>query len=121
MVRLWRRKCFVQSLRDQSSGTFYNNITTPWIPRVGRALVGTATTLRYFSPSISRPPRDRCTGSGGGQNTALGPGKAAGVRASGPKVQPSVRRRRSHWELVQSSSDKEVLHNTRSTRRGGRV
>jgi hypothetical protein len=57
-------------------------------------------------------PRGACSG----QSTALGPGKAAGVRASGLKVQPSVRRRRSQWELVQSSDDREVLHNTRFTR-----
>ena len=33
---------FVQSLRDQFPGTFLDNTPTPWIPRVGRALVGTA-------------------------------------------------------------------------------
>ena len=62
-----------------------------------------------------------CGGARSDQDAGLGPGNAAGVRASGPKVQPSVRRRRSQWEWVLSSSDKEVMHNTRSTRRRGHV
>jgi hypothetical protein len=34
-----------------------------------------------------------------GRNTRLGAGNTTGVRASGRRVQPSVRRRRSQWEL----------------------
>jgi hypothetical protein len=62
-----------------------------------------------------------CGGARSDQDAGLGPGKAAGVRASGPKVQPSVRRQRSQWESVLSSSDKEIMHNTRSARRRGHV
>ncbi|KAH6881052.1 hypothetical protein B0T10DRAFT_411223 [Thelonectria olida] len=41
------------------------------------------------------------------QSAILGPGRTTGVRASGRKTQPSIRRRRSQWELL--NSDEEVL------------
>jgi hypothetical protein len=43
----------------------------------------------------------------GSRSAALGAGRTTGVRASGRKTQPSIRRRRSQWELL--DSDEEVL------------
>lgn len=37
----------------------------------------------------------------------LGTGRTTGVRASGRKTQPSIRRRKSQWELL--NSDEEIL------------
>jgi MULE transposase domain/FAR1 DNA-binding domain len=41
------------------------------------------------------------------QSAVLGSGRTTGVRASGRRTQPSIRRRRSQWEMVQS--DEEAL------------
>jgi hypothetical protein len=41
------------------------------------------------------------------QSAILGAGRTTGVRASGRKTQPSIRRRRSRWEL--HDSDEEIL------------
>lgn len=44
-----------------------------------------------------------------GQSSTLGAGRTTGARASGRRTQPSIRRRRSQWELVDSDSDGVVL------------
>ncbi|KAF5256396.1 hypothetical protein FOXYS1_13132 [Fusarium oxysporum] len=41
------------------------------------------------------------------QSATLGGGRTTGIRASGRRTQPSIRRRRSQWEMVES--DEEVL------------
>ncbi|KAJ3455672.1 hypothetical protein MRS44_017154 [Fusarium solani] len=41
------------------------------------------------------------------QSATLGNGRTTGIRASGRRTQPSIRRRRSQWEMVKS--DEEVL------------
>lgn len=43
------------------------------------------------------------------QSSVLGTGKTTGVRASGRRTQPSIRRRKSQWELLDNDSDDEVL------------
>jgi hypothetical protein len=43
------------------------------------------------------------------QPSILGTGRTTGVRASGRRMQPSIRRRRSQWELLNSNSDEEIL------------
>ncbi|OAQ63889.1 mutator-like element [Purpureocillium lilacinum] len=44
-----------------------------------------------------------------GQSSTLGAGRTTGARASGRRTQPSIRSRRSQWELVDSDSDGVVL------------
>ncbi|KAL6408140.1 hypothetical protein AUP68_08513 [Ilyonectria robusta] len=39
------------------------------------------------------------------QSATLGSGRTTGVRASGRRTQPSIRRTRSQWELVDSDED----------------
>jgi hypothetical protein len=47
----------------------------------------------------------------------LGSGRTTGVRATGQRTQPSVRRRRSQWELLISSDDEHSSRRTRSSQK----
>jgi hypothetical protein len=49
------------------------------------------------------------------QSISLGAGKTTGVRASGQRVQPSVRRQRSRWECLSSSDEERPRYQLRSS------
>jgi hypothetical protein len=61
------------------------------------------TTLAHFADEASRTQNSQLSQ---GRTLPLASGKTTGVRASGRRTQPSVRRQRSQWEI---SSDEEVI------------
>jgi hypothetical protein len=88
-------------LREPVSRDVYRRILDPKI----------ATNLRGRAKNKPQPiPSSMAVGAGSqarSRQIPLGSGKTTGVRASGRRIQPNLRRQRSRWEL---SSDEEIMH-----------
>lgn len=74
------------------------------LPRQARLALGVSQQANDQAISQASASSQRQTRS---RSAALGAGRTTGVRASGRKTQPNIRRRRSQWELL--NSDEEAL------------
>ncbi|EGY20871.1 uncharacterized protein VDAG_02395 [Verticillium dahliae VdLs.17] len=80
----------IESLASQASPGFSSQVTATSQPAISQANVATQPLLRS-------------------QSRVLGAGNTTGVRASGRRTQPSIRRTKSQWEMLEQIDGEDVF------------